>query len=126
MLYTTVALPSGKVLVAGGITQNNAATSTSELYDPGANAWSFTGSVVSEIDVSVLLNSGEVLATTREATRRLPHTFNSNGPDGAFPTVGLVPDGAGNLYGTTKYGGNSRIPCFGSNGGCGAVFRLTP
>jgi hypothetical protein len=62
--YTADALPNGKVLVAGGFTQNSASTSTSELYDPVANVWTFTGSVVNAVEVSVVLNSGEVLATS--------------------------------------------------------------
>ena len=42
--------------------------------------------------------------------------------DGASPMSGLIMDAAGNLYGTTKYGGAS-TNCF---GGCGVVFEVTP
>jgi len=41
--------------------------------------------------------------------------------DGANPDGGLVRDSAGNLYGTTYYGGSTA--CL---GGCGVVFRLDP
>jgi uncharacterized repeat protein (TIGR03803 family) len=52
------------------------------------------------------------------------HSFSGN-PDGVFPNGGLVFDDAGSLYGTTFYGGHTRIsPC--SGGGCGVVFKLTP
>ena len=41
--------------------------------------------------------------------------------DGYYPDSGLVADSAGNLYGTTYYGGSA---C--SNKGCGTVFELSP
>ena len=41
----------------------------------------------------------------------------TNGADGGDPVAGLVFDGAGNLYGTTHYGGTSDY---------GTVFELTP
>jgi Kelch motif/Galactose oxidase, central domain len=63
--YSTDVLQNGKVLVEGGITQDNFTTSTCELYDPVANVWAFTGSTIGqESEVSILLNSGQVLATT--------------------------------------------------------------
>src|SRR5271166_1949839 len=43
------------------------------------------------------------------------------GSDGAFPYAGVIFDQAGNLYGTTAYGGGSG--CAGN--GCGTVFQLT-
>jgi uncharacterized repeat protein (TIGR03803 family) len=46
------------------------------------------------------------------------HRFPNGGKDGKAPTAGLVFDTAGNLYGTTAYGGGKRD--------AGTVFRLTP
>jgi uncharacterized repeat protein (TIGR03803 family) len=48
------------------------------------------------------------------------HSFDS--ADGAYPASLLLFDKAGNLYGTTKEGGNSQ--CGGT--GCGVVFELSP
>jgi uncharacterized repeat protein (TIGR03803 family) len=42
--------------------------------------------------------------------------------DGANPNSGVVFDAAGNLYGTTQFGGNGP----GGGCGCGTVFKLTP
>jgi uncharacterized repeat protein (TIGR03803 family) len=47
------------------------------------------------------------------------HNFQSNGIDGVQPTYGVIFDPAGNLYGTTLYGGNSTQEA-------GTVFELTP
>jgi len=44
------------------------------------------------------------------------YTFKG-GQDGSGPAAGLVTDAAGNLYGTTQYGGSNKA---------GTVFRLTP
>ena len=44
--------------------------------------------------------------------------------DGSNPYAGVIFDSAGNLYGTTLYGGNYTDNC--SNGGCGVVFELSP
>jgi uncharacterized repeat protein (TIGR03803 family) len=53
-------------------------------------------------------------------TESVLHSFNNT--DGATPEAGLIFDAAGNLYGTTIYGGF--ITCGGGNG-CGVVFKLT-
>lgn len=45
-------------------------------------------------------------------------------PDGCLPEAGLVFDRAGNLYGTTAFGGASLEFC--TEGSCGTVFKLTP
>ena len=47
------------------------------------------------------------------------HTFT--GDDGLSPYAGVTVDHAGNLYGTTKYGGVA-----GCDLGCGVVFKVTP
>jgi len=43
------------------------------------------------------------------------------GSDGALPIGGLIFDGAGNLYGTTLFGGGGKC-----SDGCGTVFELSP
>jgi uncharacterized repeat protein (TIGR03803 family) len=47
----------------------------------------------------------------------------TGGADGQFPSAGLVMDAAGNLYGTTQYGGPVTAAC---GIGCGTVFKLDP
>jgi len=51
----------------------------------------------------------------------LLHTFTGP-PDGEFPAGHLVFDDAGNLYGTSQIGGSGQA----CQGGCGAVFEVTP
>ena len=46
--------------------------------------------------------------------------------DGASPYGGLVIDAAGNLYGTTGYGGTRNCVVLGILMGCGTVFELSP
>jgi uncharacterized repeat protein (TIGR03803 family) len=50
-------------------------------------------------------------------TERVLHNFNNDGTDGANPYGGLIFDAAGNLYGTTAWGGTY---------GTGTVFEITP
>jgi uncharacterized repeat protein (TIGR03803 family) len=52
------------------------------------------------------------------------HTFKGS-PDGVNPDSTLVRDSAGNLYGTTLYGGRKTKHCS-ANCGSGIVFKLTP
>jgi len=65
-----------------------------------------------------------VVAWPMAQAQTLATLYNFTGrADGAYPTAGLTMDQAGNLYGTTSYGGNMEgSPCDG--GGCGTVFKL--
>ncbi len=53
-------------------------------------------------------------------TEKALFTFSYAGSSGAGPIAGLILDAAGNLYGTTYWGGSG---CY---IGCGVVFKLTP
>jgi uncharacterized repeat protein (TIGR03803 family) len=58
-------------------------------------------------------------------TEKVLHNFNYNGKDGVSPQGDLTTDAAGNLYGTTYYGGPFNDQCDSSSFGCGTVFELT-
>jgi uncharacterized repeat protein (TIGR03803 family) len=55
---------------------------------------------------------------------RVLHSFG--GSDGQTPYANLIFDQAGNLYGTTAYGGILTECAEGTTNGCGVVFQLTP
>jgi hypothetical protein len=60
-------------------------------------------------------------------TETVLHIFQGvAGQDGAQPGGGMVLDQAGNLYGSTGYGGSGNCAPFGQNWGCGTIFELTP
>jgi hypothetical protein len=55
-------------------------------------------------------------------TESIIYSFGS-GADGFFPLAGLAIDGAGDLFGTTEFGGTFTSYC---QSGCGTVFELSP
>jgi uncharacterized repeat protein (TIGR03803 family) len=65
---------------------------------------------------------GTVFQITPNGTETVLYAF-SGGADGGNPVAGLIRDKAGNLYGTTEFGGLAG-GCGGS--GCGTVFKLAP
>ncbi len=65
---------------------------------------------------------GAVFELGATGSEKVRYAFS--GPaDGANPVGGLIGDSAGNLYGTTEYGGDLN-GCSGK--GCGVVFKLAP
>ena len=58
-------------------------------------------------------------------TRITLYSF-AGGNDGATPVSSLVFDKAGNIYGTTEFGGGGPCMIFQEGSGCGTVFQLTP
>jgi uncharacterized repeat protein (TIGR03803 family) len=82
--------------------------SSGNLYGVAAYGGDYGAGVVYELD------------TTGKET--VLYNF-TGGPDGGAPFSVLLLDSQGNLYGTTRGGGN--LACFGGSG-CGVVFELTP
>jgi uncharacterized repeat protein (TIGR03803 family) len=61
-------------------------------------------------------------------SEQILHNFDyGDGSDGYNPNAGVVLDSAGNVYGTTFFGGNGPCVYFFTYGvGCGVVFELSP
>jgi uncharacterized repeat protein (TIGR03803 family) len=77
-------------------------------------------------DPNVCSNCGvvfQLVPTSGGWKENVVHYF-SGGLDGWWPFGGVVLDTAGNLYGTTVYGGNTG--CSTTAQGCGVVFELSP
>jgi len=74
--------------------------------------------VVSAISIAVLFLLTGTLALAQ--TEKVLYSFQG-GADGSSPSIVLVADSAGNLYGTTSDGGASAC-----DEGCGTVFELSP
>jgi uncharacterized repeat protein (TIGR03803 family) len=91
------------------------------LFDPAGNLYGVTS------NGGITTNGGTVFKLDPNGTESLLHSFA--GPtDGDEPRAGLARDAAGNLFGTTFFGGSS-IPCPRdqvSLFGCGIVFKLDP
>jgi uncharacterized repeat protein (TIGR03803 family) len=64
--------------------------------------------------------TGVVFKLSPAGTETVLYDF-TGGADGAFPQGGLIRDAAGNLYGTTRSGGDTSA-C--ASQGCGVVFEL--
>jgi uncharacterized repeat protein (TIGR03803 family) len=65
---------------------------------------------------------GTVFKVSPSGTETVLYSF-TGGADGANPYSGLIQDLAGNLYGTTAYGGAESSEC---DTTCGVVFKLSP
>jgi uncharacterized repeat protein (TIGR03803 family) len=78
--------------------------------------------VTSATFAAILLCTFAAIVSQPAHAQSLTVLHNFNGfPDGRSPKTGLSMDGAGNLYGTTTYGGD---PDCDNGGGCGTVFSL--
>ncbi|MGA8491566.1 MAG: choice-of-anchor tandem repeat GloVer-containing protein [Terriglobales bacterium] len=60
-------------------------------------------------------------------TQTVLYIFKGNGSgDGNTPAGSVIIDAAGNLYGTTGYGGTGNCVLLGTKVGCGTVYELSP
>ncbi len=89
--------------------------------------WGFSGLVRDDVgnlygttEYGGSFNLGSVFKLDTKGTMTVLHSFEGGTKDGKFPTAGLVRDEAGNLYGTTVYGGSSADKGW----GWGTVFEV--
>src|ERR1019366_5975143 len=91
-----------KVLYSFGNYPDGSEPSSSLVFDAAGNLYGTTYQGGAKVAGTVFeLTSGP----GGSWTKKLLHTFNSNGTDGAYPAAGVIFDAAGNLYGTTSLGG---------------------
>lgn len=64
---------------------------------------------------------GVVFKLAPDGTETVLHIFTDKHGDGGNPVAALTLDSAGNLYGTTEYGGSK-----GCGTGCGTIFEIAP
>jgi uncharacterized repeat protein (TIGR03803 family) len=79
-----------------------------------------TARYAGDLNCNEMQGCGTAFKLSQAGTLTVLHTF-VGGADGSLPEGTLFLDAAGDLFGTTVYGGN--IYC-GSSGGCGTVFKL--
>ena len=92
---------------------------TKGLYPVGGVIQDKAGNLYGATEVGGAFSSGTVFKLDTTGQKTVLHSF-TGGADGQNPVAGVIRDAAGNLYGTTQYGGG--LTCFGS--GCGTVFKL--
>jgi uncharacterized repeat protein (TIGR03803 family) len=146
---STGAYPSGGVVIdtAGnlygatqaGAAQNGFGVSNGEVFEVAAGTHAF--SILANFNTAnsagpgalIVDGKGDLYGTTNSGgtgsdgtvfevaagTHTISTLANFSYTNGDFPTAGLVADAAGNLYGTTLYGGSGRSPGFGT------VFEVT-
>lgn len=74
---------------------------------------------------TLLFFCGLLATACAAATEKVLYGF-TGGTDGGLPSSPLIMDGAGNLYGTTWYGGNAAACPELFPAGCGVVFEVSP
>ena len=96
----------------------------SETSQRQLNLYALVASLLAGLLLFGLLPSNASAATKYQVL----YSFQGGSSDGAYPTGSLTFDAAGNLYGSTFYGGNNDGDRCDSGGetGCGTIFRLAP
>ena len=82
------------------------------------------GNLYGTTEIDGAYSYGTVFKVSPEGKETVLHSFTGTGGDGANPVAPLIRDSAGNLYGTTEYGGLFGDVCGGN--GCGIVFKIDP
>jgi len=119
VLYSFQGGPNDGATPAGGVVFD----SSGNLY--GATTQGGGGCPIDQCGTVFELTPPQVKG--RSWTETVLHIFKGNtSGDGNTPAGGVILDSAGNLYGTTAYGGNGNCVLLGTKAGCGTVFELSP
>jgi len=120
VLYSFQGVPDGSLPV-GGIVFDSAGN----LY--GATTEGGSSSCISVAQCGTVYQLAPPARQGGPWTETVLYVFKGNASqDGASPAGGLVMDSAGNLYGTTAYGGTGNCVLLGTLMGCGTVFEISP
>jgi uncharacterized repeat protein (TIGR03803 family) len=72
-----------------------------------------------------LYGFGTIFEVSKTGVETVLYSFSGYPADGEYPQAGLARDAAGNLFGTTQYGGPGPCQINGFTEGCGTVFMLS-
>jgi hypothetical protein len=120
VLYSFQGLPDGAT-PAGGVVFDKAGNLYGTTIDGGSSSCRSIQQCGTVYQLAPPTKEGDPWTET------VLYVFKGNASnDGASPFGGLVIDSAGNLYGTTGYGGTGDCVLLGTKMGCGTVFELSP
>ena len=123
-VYELTAAGTEKILYSFGSQPDGSDPYAGLIFDEAGNLYGTTSYGGSYTCTNAYV-CGTVFELTADGTETILHSFGGGygeKADGTDPQAGLIVDSAGNLYGTTAYGGNLECGAY----GCGTVFRLTP
>jgi uncharacterized repeat protein (TIGR03803 family) len=120
VLYSFQGLPDGSV-PAGGVVFDKQGNLDGATTEGGANSCPGIGQCGTVYQLTPPVTKGDPWAETV-----LYIFLGKNHNDGNTPAGGVIIDKAGNLYGTTAYGGAGSCILLGGNVGCGTVYELSP
>jgi hypothetical protein len=120
VLYSFQGLPDGSV-PAGGVVFDTHGNLYGATTEGGANSCPGIAQCGTVYQLTPPTTKGDAWTET------VLYVFlGKNHNDGNTPAGGVLIDAAGNLYGTTAYGGGGGCILLGTNVGCGTVYELSP
>jgi uncharacterized repeat protein (TIGR03803 family) len=120
VLYSFQGIPDG-AFPGASVVFDSAGNLYGTTYNGGAN------SCPGILQCGVVFQLKPPLQRGKPWTETVLYVFKgANYNDGSSPVGGVLFDQAGNLYGTTAYGGSGDCKLFGGRSGCGTVFELVP
>jgi uncharacterized repeat protein (TIGR03803 family) len=120
VLYSFQGLPDGSV-PAGGVVFDKHGNLYGATTEGGSNTCPGIGQCGTVYQLTPPSKEGD------SWTETVIYVFlGQSHNDGSLPAGGVIIDEAGNLYGTTAYGGAGTCILLGGNVGCGTVYELSP